>query len=74
MNRYAWLQAKDYDSKTGYLTPYHFIIKPTWRFFKHYIIQLGILDGVVGLTIASIQFYVVFMRYVKIWLLRKNRT
>lgn len=74
MNRYAWLQAKDYDSKTGYLTPYHFIIKPTWRFFKHYILQLGFLDGVVGLTIASIQFYVVFMRYVKIWLLRKNRT
>lgn len=73
MNRYAWLQAQDYNKKTGPLTPYHFIIKPLWRFFKHYVIQLGFLDGLVGFTIASIQIYVVFMRYVKIWLLRKNR-
>ena len=73
MNRYATWQAKDYDKKTGSLTPYHFIIKPFWGFFKHYIIQSGFRDGVVGLTIAYIQGYVVFMRYVKLWLLRKNR-
>jgi len=73
MNRYATLQAKDYDAKTGKLTPYHFIIKPFWGFFKHYIVQSGFRDGVVGLTIGYLQGYVVFMRYVKLWLLRKNR-
>ncbi len=73
MNRYANWQAKDYDKKTGKLTPYHFILKPFWGFFKHYIIQSGFRDGVVGLTIGYIQSYVVFMRYVKLWLLRKNR-
>lgn len=73
MNRYATWQAKDYDKKTGTLTPYHFVIKPFWGFFKHYIIQSGFRDGVVGLTISYIQGYVVFMRYVKLWLLRKNR-
>ncbi|PWH83011.1 glycosyltransferase family 2 protein [Algibacter marinivivus] len=73
MNRYATWQAKDYDKKTGRLTPYHFIIKPFWGFFKHYILQSGFRDGVVGLTIGYIQGYVVFMRYVKLWLLRKNR-
>lgn len=73
MNRYAWLQAKDYDKKTGRLTPYHFIVKPFWGFVKHYIIQSGFRDGVIGLTIGYIQGYVVFMRYVKLWLLRKNR-
>lgn len=73
MNRYAWLQAKDYDKKTGRLTPYHFIIKPFWGFFKHYVVQSGFRDGVVGLTIGYIQGYVVFMRYVKLWLLRRNR-
>lgn len=73
MNRYATWQAKDYDKKTSTLTPYHFVIKPFWGFFKHYIIQSGFRDGVVGLTIAYIQGYVVFMRYVKLWLLRKNR-
>jgi glycosyltransferase involved in cell wall biosynthesis len=74
MNRYATWQAKDYDKKTGQLTPYHFIIKPFWGFFKHYIIQGGFRDGVVGLTIGYIQGYTVFMRYVKLWLLRKNRS
>ena len=73
MNKYATWQAKDYDKKTGMLTPYHFIIKPFWGFFKHYVVQSGFRDGVIGLTIGYIQGYVVFMRYVKLWLLRKNR-
>ncbi len=73
MNRYASWQAKDYDMKTGILTPYHFVLKPCWGFFKHYIVQSGFRDGVVGLTIGYMQGYVVFMRYVKLWLLRKNR-
>lgn len=73
MNRYASWQAKDYDKKTGNLTAYHFVIKPLWGFFKHYIIQSGFRDGVVGLTIGYIQGYVIFMRYVKVWLLRRNR-
>ena len=74
MDNYATLQAKDYDKKTGSLTPYHFVIKPFWGFVKHYFIQSGFRDGVVGLTIGYVQGYVVFMRYVKLWLLRKNRT
>lgn len=74
LNQYATLQAKDYDKKTGKLTPYHFVIKPFWGFVKHYILQSGFRDGVVGLTIGYTQGYVVFMRYVKLWLLRKNRT
>lgn len=73
MNRYATLQAKDYDKKTGALTPYHFVIKPFWGFFKHYIVQSGFRDGLVGFTIGNVQAYVVFMRYVKLWLLRKGR-
>lgn len=73
MNRYAWWQAKDYDKKTGTLTGYHFVIKPFWGFFKHYIIQGGFRDGVVGIAIGYIQGYVIFMRYIKLWLLRKNR-
>jgi len=73
MNRYAWWQAKDYDKKTGRITAYHFFIKPFWGFFKHYIIQGGFRDGVVGLSIGYIQGYIVFMRYAKLWLLRKGR-
>jgi glycosyltransferase involved in cell wall biosynthesis len=73
MNRYATLQAKDYDEKTGRITPYHLIIKPFWGFFKHYIVQSGFRDGIIGLTIGYVQGYVIFMRYIKLWLLRRNR-
>ena len=72
LNKYAWLQANDYNKKTGVLTPFHFIIKPCFRFFKHYIIQCGFRDGFIGLVIAYNHSYSVFMRYVKIWLLRRN--
>ena len=72
IRRYAEWQSKDYDHKTGMLTPYHFVIKPIARFTKHYILQLGILDGITGLTIASIQAYAVFLRYVKLWQLRRK--
>ncbi|EDP71892.1 glycosyl transferase, family 2 [Flavobacteriales bacterium ALC-1] len=73
MNRYASWQAKDYDKKTGLITPYHFVIKPFWGFFKHYILQSGFRDGFIGFTIGYLQSYVVFMRYVKLWLLRRKR-
>ena len=74
INRYAAWQAKDYDPKTGMLTPYHFVLKPAWSFIKHYLVQGGILDGAVGFTIAKLQAYGVFMRYVKLWLLRRGRS
>lgn len=72
LNRYASLQAKDYQHHTLRLTPYHFFIKPTWAFFKHYIIQSGFRDGLIGLTISYLRGYSVFMRYLKLWLIRKN--
>jgi glycosyltransferase involved in cell wall biosynthesis len=74
LNRYATWQAKDYDKKTGSLTPYHFFVKPAFRFMKHYVIKLGFLDGVPGLTYSFLASYAVFMRYVKLWLLRRNLT
>jgi len=73
MNRYADYQAKDYDQITGRLTPYHFVFKPLYRFLKHFVIQRGYKDGVVGFSIAYIQSYGIFMRYIKLWLLRREK-
>ena len=63
LKKYAKWQAMDYDKKTGKITPFHTILKPILRFIKHYFIQLGILDGHVGLTISSYQAKAVKMRY-----------
>ena len=73
LNRYAYWQALDYDKHTNRLNAFHFIIKPVWRFFKHYILQQGFRDGVVGLTISVLQSYALFMRYVKLWLYRRGQ-
>jgi glycosyltransferase involved in cell wall biosynthesis len=48
------------------------IVKPIWGFIKHYFLQLGFLDGFVGFTIAYLRSYVIFMRYIKLWLLRRG--
>lgn len=70
--RYAKWQAKDYDKKVGIITPYHTIFKPMVRFVKHYIVQLGILDGYVGWAISLYQAKAVAMRYKYLRELRNN--
>lgn len=69
--RYARWSAEDYDEETRRITWYHLILKPFFRFFKHFIIKLGFLDGKVGLIISSVAAWSVFMRYV--FLLEKRR-
>ena len=73
IKRYAKWQAKDYDKKVREITCFHTIFKPIARFIKHYIIQLGILDGYVGFIISSYQAKAVAMRYHYIKKLRHER-
>lgn len=63
LERYAKWQADDYENKVKEITIYHTKIKPLFRFFRHYILQLGILDGYVGFVISSYQARAVKMRY-----------
>lgn len=72
LNRYAALQAIDYDKITGKITAYHLLLKPLWRFLKHFIIQKGYRDGVAGTVICFLQAYAVVMRYANLYLLRKK--
>lgn len=63
LTRYAKWQAKDYHKRTKSINSYHTKIKPFFRFLKHYVLQLGILDGLVGYTISMYQAEAVRMRY-----------
>ncbi len=73
LKRYAKWQAKDYDNRTQKITIYHTMIKPLFRFLKHYIIQLGILDGYVGFIISLYQAKAVKMRYYYLQKYRNER-
>ena len=72
LNQYSDWQAQDYNKKVNRLTAYHFVIKPFWGFFKHYIVQMGFKDGIVGLVISYLYAYSIWVRYAKIWLYRKG--
>lgn len=47
-------------------------LRPMWRFFRTYIIQLGILDGGRGLVFCALQAYSVYMKYAILWGWRIN--
>ena len=63
IERYARWQAKDYEKRVHKITFFHTIIKPSVRFFKHYLLQLGILDGYIGFIISAYQAKAVALRY-----------
>ena len=73
LQRYAKWQAKDYDKKVTVITPYHTILKPILRFVKHYVFQLGFMDGYVGLLISLYQSKAVSLRYSYLKKIRKNK-
>jgi glycosyltransferase involved in cell wall biosynthesis len=70
IRRYGEWSALDHLDKTPKVTGFHLFIKPLFRFFKHYIVKRGFLDGQVGLIISVIMAWGVFLRYVRIKELR----
>jgi len=49
---------------------WNMLINPWAKFLKSYLIQLGFLDGFVGLVIALMGSYYVLLKYLKLWELR----
>ena len=66
LNKYSGLRAQQLHSQGKKVTPFHLLVKPPARFFIHYIIRLGFLDGFSGFVLASTQAYGVYTRYVKL--------
>jgi len=69
---YAWFQAEQLLKKKQKITYFHLAFKPLYRFFSSYILRGGFKDGIPGLTVAGINAYGVFSRYVKLLLLKKG--
>ncbi|WP_338356857.1 glycosyltransferase family 2 protein [Yeosuana marina] len=63
MKLYAHLKAKKLHKEGKKVTFFKSKIKPIYRFFNHYIIRLGILDGMVGFYISKLNAYEVIERY-----------
>lgn len=66
IDRYSTYAAKDLVKKHSRVSLYHLWFKPSWRFFKHYVLNLGILDGKVGYIISRMSAIDVFLRFTKV--------
>lgn len=69
---YAWFQAQQQSDKGKKVTWFALFFKPSYRFFRSFILKGGFLDGVPGMTVAAVNAYGVFERYVKLMLLQKG--
>lgn len=69
---YAWFQAQQQFDKGKKTTWFHLFFKPAYRFFRSFILKGGFRDGVPGMTVAAVNAYGVFQRYVKLMLLQKG--
>ena len=73
VHRYKEFQAKELLAKNKRSTFLHITIKPFFRFFSHYILKLGFLDGYRGFIIAAIQGYGILIKYIYLFLYNKSK-
>ncbi|NJB72434.1 glycosyltransferase involved in cell wall biosynthesis [Saonia flava] len=72
MLKYGRLKAKEDFYKENYFNYLVYILKPAWKFFNHYILRLGILDGKKGLIICYLNALGVLERYKELKRLEKK--
>ena len=46
---------------------FQFLGRPIWRFFRTYVLQLGILDGYHGMIFCALQAYSTFVKWSVLW-------
>lgn len=69
---YTTWGAYDREHTVKKVTMFHLLVKPAFRFFKHFILRLGFLDGKVGFIISVLASYTVFLRSLKLWRIQQG--
>jgi len=65
LDRYTTLAAREVRARGRRVGAMHLVASPAWTFLRSYFLQLGILDGVAGLTIARMAAIYTFRKYSK---------
>ena len=71
--RYARLSAEDLFAEGVRPRMSDFCIRPLWRFFKSYVLKMGLRDGVEGFWVSVGSAHYVFMRAAFLWELCRER-
>ena len=67
LNRYSTSAARSLFIKGTTTSRIEILIRPVFRFIKFYILKQGFRDGFLGLAIALLESYYVFLKYLKLW-------
>jgi len=73
MNRYTDISAGQKDAAGIAFPLLHMLLNPIVKFMKTFLIRRGFLDGVPGLVIAISGSFYVFLKYAKLWEMRRVR-
>jgi len=70
--RYTTWSAQDLHRRGKRATWGSLTLRPLWRFFRMFVLRHGFLDGKHGLILCRLAAYSVFMKYAKLWDLRRR--
>ena len=48
------------------------LVHPPAAFLRNYVLRRGMLDGTAGFTVSLVNPYAVFLKFAKLWNLRRN--
>ena len=72
-DRYTTQAAGDRAQTTETVRWYHLTLRPAGRFLKQYLLKLGFLDGMTGLVLCQLAAFSVFLKYAKLYELRRGQ-
>ena len=67
LDRYTWLQSKQWHDQQRDTSYFQLFARPFFRFFREYILQMGILDGKLGLQQAWLAAFYSFSKQARLW-------
>lgn len=71
INEYSLLGARQMAEKDLSSSPFAACLRGWLKFCKMYVLQLGLLDGKTGFILAINSAYGVYLKYLRLWLIRK---
>jgi hypothetical protein len=73
MQRYSTLSAQEYHKQGRTIGPVRMTFRAWFTFFQMYVLRLGFLDGYAGFLLAVLYGYYTFVKYAKLYELRREQ-
>jgi len=71
LHRYAEWGARDLARQGRGAGMAEVALRPAWRFFRMFVLEAGFLDGLHGFVVCALQSYGVFLKWARVWELRR---